>query len=147
MSYEITETCSIIVNSSFGMLTQSEENRSRQLDIDLRVGDYALDNTHPIRGGLPGMDFLERFSQIEIPIGDAAAAIRSILWWHTDKTYKRALEQLTKVRTNVQARVGEEDKSADLSQEPFEKYLETPGTLTVDRRQWEEKAGRYTWWR
>lgn len=51
LSYEITETQSMSVYGAFGTLTYSGESRRRQLDIDLRVGDYKLDNTHSIRGG------------------------------------------------------------------------------------------------
>ena len=50
LSYEITETEGIRVGASFGALTYSNESRRRQLDIDLRVGDYAFDNTHQVRG-------------------------------------------------------------------------------------------------
>ncbi len=57
LSYEITETHAVHVNGSFGTINASGENRRRVLDIDLRVGDYALDNTHRLRGGFlhPGV--------------------------------------------------------------------------------------------
>ena len=144
LSYEVTETHSVIVTGTFGAITGNRENRHRQLDIDLRVGDYAMDNSHPLRGGFPGFDFFDRFSHIEIPIEDDVAAIRSILWYYTDKKYKRALEQLTKVKTNVQVKVEQEDKSADFSREQPGKYLEGPIPVSVDRRAWEEKIKRYT---
>src|SRR5579864_9335438 len=53
MSYELTETAQTSVSGSFGALVSSIPiNVSRQLGIDLRVGDYKLDNTHPIRGAM-----------------------------------------------------------------------------------------------
>ncbi len=39
----------LTVGASFGALTGANENRQRLLDIDLRVGDYDLDNTRPVR--------------------------------------------------------------------------------------------------
>ena len=42
LSYEITENHRISVSGSFGTLGGSNESRSRLLDVDLRVGDYAL---------------------------------------------------------------------------------------------------------
>src|SRR5688572_12793370 len=36
--------------ASFGAIESSEESRQRTASVDVRVGDYALDNTHPIRG-------------------------------------------------------------------------------------------------
>jgi len=54
LSYEVTETESAGANGSFGTLTSSSPvSRRRSLGIDLRVGSYQLDNTHPVRGALP----------------------------------------------------------------------------------------------
>ena len=113
LSYEITETHEVRVEASFGVLTRNLETRRRLLDIDLRVGDYAFDNTHPVRGRIPS--WTRRFSRMEIPVENDPDAIRSVLWYHTDEKYKRALEQLTTVKTHVQVKVEEEDRSADFS--------------------------------
>ncbi len=144
LSYEATENHTVSVIASFGKLISSSENRSRQLDIDLRVGSYTLDNTHPIRGGFPGFAFADLYSFIELPIDDDPDAIRSIIWYHTDKKYKRALEQLTKVKANIQVKVEREDKSNDFSKEPPERYSEEPVRLSVDRPVWEEKLKKYS---
>ena len=53
LSYEITETHSIRVSGEFGNLQDSDDYRYRQLDVDLRVGDYTLDNTREVRGDMP----------------------------------------------------------------------------------------------
>ena len=124
------------------MLTYSNESRRRQLDIDLRVGDYAFDNTHQVRGG--PSNFSDRYSMIEIPIEDDPDAIRSVLWYHTDKKYKRAIEQLTTVKTNVQVKVEEEDQSDDFSKEPVERYVEAPASFDISSDEWEAKLKKYT---
>jgi predicted Zn-dependent protease len=142
LSYEITETQTADIAASFGVLTRSNENRRSQLDIDLRVGDYSFDNTHSIRGSLPIR--ADRYSYISIPIENDPDAIRSILWYYTDKKYKRALEQLTKAKTNVQVKVEEEDKSDDFSREPVERYIEEPVTIKIERSAWEGKLKKYT---
>ena len=142
LSYEITETEGIRVGASFGALTYSNESRRRQLDIDLRVGDYAFDNTHQVRGS--PSNFSDRYSMIAIPIEDDPDAIRSVLWYHTDKKYKRAIEQLTTVKTNVQVKVEEEDQSDDFSKEPVEHYVEAPASFDISRDEWEAKLRRYT---
>ena len=137
LSYEISESRSAAVTGAFGTIHGSSEDRSRQLDIDLRVGDYQLDNTHSSRGGSAMLEFADRFSLIEIPIEDDPDAIRSVLWYHTDRKYKRAVERLTNVKTNVQVKVEQQDKSADFSEEPPETHVEKPVTVNVDRRVWE----------
>lgn len=142
LSYEITETEEVRVEASFGVLTASDESRRRQLDIDLRVGDYAFDNTHQVRGSQP--NWSDRYSLIEIPIEDDPDALRSVLWYHTDKKYKRAIEQLTTVKTNVQVKVEEEDQSDDFSQEPVERYAEDVASFDIARGEWEAKIKQYT---
>ena len=47
------------------------------------MGDYAFDNTHQLRGG--PSNWSDRYSMLEIPIEDDPDAIRSALWYHTDK--------------------------------------------------------------
>ena len=142
LSYEITETHLVRVGASFGALSYNNEQRNRMLDIDLRVGDYALDNTHPVRGSVT--NWSDRFSRINIPIEDDVDAVRSVLWYHTDRKYKRALEQFTTVKTNVQVKVEEEDQSDDFSREPVEQYVEEPAFLAVPRDEWVDRVKKYT---
>jgi TldD protein len=140
LSYEITETQRIGVGSSFGALVSSSENTSRVLDIDLRVGSPVLDNTHAIRGGFSGGGG----GATAIPIEDSPDAIRATLWYQTDRRFKAAVEQLTRVRTNVQVKVEEEDKSADFCAEPAQVHAEKPVAFAVDRRALEEKVRRFS---
>jgi predicted Zn-dependent protease len=144
LSYEITESHAISVAGSFGQITSSEESRRRQLNLDLRVGDYQLDNSHQLRGQFPSFDLAGRFSPAEVPLENDPDALRGLLWYETDRHYKQALERLTKVKTNIQVKVQEEDKSADFSRESPEKYYENPVPVAVDRRQWEERIRKYT---
>jgi predicted Zn-dependent protease len=141
LSYEITETQSLAASGAFGVLTRSGQTNRRQLDLDLRVGDYSLDNTHPVRDSV---DFGDRYSNIEVPIENDPAAIRSVLWYHTDRKYKRAVEQLTKVKTNVQVKVEQEDRSADFSREPPEVFTEALVPVKAERVGWEQKVRSYS---
>ena len=143
LSYEITQSHRVAVESSFGTLTDSSDDTGRLLDIDLRVGSYDMDNSRQLRGGF-GFGFLDNYSQIPMPVENDPDAIRATLWYHTDKKYKRAVENLTKVRTNVQVKVEQEDQSADFSKEPAEKYVEAVQELDVDRADWEVKIKGYT---
>lgn len=144
LSYEITETHGKSLQSSFGTDGGRTENRTRLLDIDLRVGDYQLDNTHQVRGDFEGFGFRRGFSYVPIPLDDEVDAIRTILWHRTDAKYKKAKELLTRIKTNVQVKVEEEDKSADFSREEPARYLEEPVSLALDEDIWREKIKRYT---
>jgi TldD protein len=144
LSYEITDDQVVEVNGSFGGITNSTRTRNRQLDIDLRVGDSHLDNTHLIATGYPESSFSDRVTFIRVPNEDDLEALRSIIWYYTDRKFKAAAEQYTKVKTAVKVAVTPEDKSDDFSAEPAATYLEKPLTLSVDPRIWEEKIRKYT---
>ena len=141
LSYEIVDTHTYAVTGAFGKLTRSGENHHRQLDIEMRVGDYAMDNTHEIRGA-PGS--FTGFSSTTVPIDNDPDAIRAVLWYHTDERYKHAVEQLTRVKTNSQVEVAPEDKSDDFSHEQPQQFSELQRDVKVDLKAWEDKIRKYT---
>jgi TldD protein len=143
LSYEIIDTHSFFIVSSFGKLTTSSENHHRQLGIDLRVGDYAMDNSREIRGAMTGFP-IPNVSGTMIPLDNDPDAIRAALWYMTDERYKRAAEQYAKVKTDTQVEVAPEDKSDDFSHETGEQHTETPVDIKLDRHGWEDKLRRYT---
>ncbi len=135
VSYQLTDNRAINVQSSFGALTQSNDQRTRLLDIDLRVGDYKLDSTH---GGRPGTAAVGA-----VPIEDGADALASSLWLETDRQFKEALQLYEAVKTNQDIKLAQEDKSPDFSPAPAEKYLEPIASFSFDRSAWEEKVRKY----
>ena len=140
LSYEVTEQDAAAASASFGTLTYSYQRRNRFLDVDLRVGDYELDNTRPIRSA----QRRARRSYTRIPVEDDVDAIKSVVWNQTDISYKQALQQLTKVRTDVEVKVDAEDQSADFSREEAQRNAAQPAALTADLADWEAKVRRYT---
>ena len=142
LSYELTDNHSIQVSASFGALMSSDDRRTRLLDIDLRVGDYTLDNTHPMSGGRYGQ--ARSMRQVGMPIEDGGDALRNAIWFATDEKYKDAVERLASVKTNVQVKVAAEDKSADFSREKTEKHFEPEAAFSYDRSEWENRVRRYT---
>src|SRR5262245_33260038 len=48
LAYRINDIQSAQVSSSFGSLVGSYSGRNRILVTDLKVGDYAFDNSHPL---------------------------------------------------------------------------------------------------
>jgi len=143
LSYEIVDTHSFFIEGSFGQLRQSSEGHSRMLDVDLRVGDYTLDSSREIRGGMRGFS-MGNYSGAPLPVDNDPDAIRAVLWNQTDERYKRVVEQYTKVKTNVQVAVASEDKSDDFSHEKAQQYTGPQVDVQLDRHAWEEKIRKYT---
>jgi TldD protein len=142
LSYEITEAHNLYVAGAFGKVMSSNEGRYRALNTQVRVGDYTLDNTHEIRGEFNGMTFNGGSSPI--PLDDDADAIRAVLWYQTDQHYKQAIEQFTKVKTNVKVKVAQEDDSPDFSREEPQHYSEAITDIKLDKKVWEEKIRKYS---
>lgn len=140
LSYEITEDKSVAVNSAFGALTGWNENESRGLDIDLRVGSPDFDNTRELRSQRGGF---RSFRSI-VPVPLEAEGLRTILWYQTDRKYKEALERFTVVQSDEQVSVEADDKSGDFSVEKAEQATEETLAIDVDRGAWEERVRRYS---
>jgi TldD protein len=144
LSYQISESRGAVVEGSFGTLSSSNDSRSRVLTLDMRVGSPRFDNTHAARGGMQSMDFGDRFSRTLMPIEDDPGAIRRILWYTTDRRYKRAVERLARVKADVQVHVASEDTSADFAITPKEEYIEPISEPVLDRHVWEQKVRAYS---
>ena len=110
-----------------GVWKAARDNRRRQLAVDLRVGDYAMDNTRQVRG-----DFnFPRFGSAAVPIDNDPDAIRAVLWYNTDAQYKRAVEQLTKVKTNVKVKVAQEDSNPPIFRGKSRSGLPSPSPISM----------------
>lgn len=139
ISYEITREESISIRASYGEKTGSNQSDNGIISVDLRVGDFQLDNTHPTGGfgfGFGG-------SPPSAPVDDNEA-LRTALWLQTDKAYKQAIIDFSKVLTTVQTQVEKEDKSGDFSQAAVEQYTTPTIELVADRELFEEKIALYT---
>ncbi|MDP4229131.1 MAG: metallopeptidase TldD-related protein [Bacteroidota bacterium] len=151
ISYNLGDDQNVTIVSSFGALVRSDSSRSRTLLIDLRVGDYKLDNTHQIRtnaGFFGGSGFAGANSR-QAPIENDPEALRIALWRETDAAYKSAKERLEEVKTNRTIKVEEEDSSADFSKPsgPPASLYEDPVEMTSffkNRSQWEERLRKYS---
>jgi TldD protein len=144
ISYQLTDNRALQVSASFGALTGSSDRATRLLDLDLRVGDYSLDSTHPIRDAGPLDDFSDQFERQKIPLENDPDALRVALWRETERKYRSAVQRLQHVKANVQVKVEAEDRSGDFSHEAAEAYFEPPAPFSFDPAPWETKMRAYT---
>ena len=140
ISYTLHDTRSTRLGASFGALYRNDEARNRFATVEVRVGDYDLDNTHPIRGDSRAMG--PRVSRVALPLTDDEQSIRLALWRATDRTFKQASEALIRVKTNVAAKVKEEDPSPDFSHEDLQSYTGDTVSYSLDTKAWEARLRR-----
>ena len=74
LSYEITQDEVVSISGAFGQVTGSEKSVNRILDVDIRVGDYFVDNTHPVNVPFGGLgDIFDLGLPSVIPVDDPEA--------------------------------------------------------------------------
>jgi predicted Zn-dependent protease len=133
LSYAVDDSNGVVIQAQYGAIVSSSQSRNRVVDIQVRLGSPAEDNTH-------GAQRNSALTSFALPITDDPAAISRSLWFATNQGYARALDGLLKVRTEQQVRAKEEDTSADFSSEPPVTGMLPPApALTVDRGVWEQR--------
>ncbi len=134
MSYEITDSFQASVSTSFGQVTRSSESEATYFDIDLRVGNPEMDNTH-----LPPRQFFPRFN-----LGSLASqeGIRNNLWLLTDRSFKQATEQLVNVRTQSEIQIDRDGPALDLAAAVQVSHFEQGKSPTFVRTDWEKRLKR-----
>lgn len=140
LSYGVTETRTVRMSASFGKIELEDASVSRILDIDIRTGDYNVDNTHTIRGSR--FEFGGGGRGISLPLGDDVTTLRQAIWIATDRNYKKAVERYGKVKTNLAVKVKEEDSSADFSREQPSRFIEQPASFVFDTSAWRDRIRR-----
>src|SRR5436309_5815868 len=141
IAYTVHDDRSTRLSAAFGAVERNDESRGRFASVEVRVGDYALDNTHPIRGD-GGFGGGPRVSRLALPLTDEEPAIKQTLWRATDRAFKQATEALTRVKANVAAKIKEDDPAPDFSREEPQRYTTGPASYTLDARAWEAKLRR-----
>ena len=141
LAYTVTDTRTVAISARLGALMNDVDTRDRQLDVDIRVGDYALDNTHQIRGGgfEPDLADLIGGAGAAVALTDDGDAIKQALWLVTDRKFKSAARRFQQVKTNLKTMVDEDDKSHDFSREEPSVYADPDVTLNIDRKAWSDR--------
>ncbi len=126
LAYRMDEINQNSISAMLGSLTQDQPLRMRMIGVEVRVGDYALDNSNYLSsrmfgGGRAG--FLSGISQA--PLDDDYQQIRRDFWLATDSQYKKALEDFSGKRAALDMRKHTDDVP-DFSRETPTTKMEPP---------------------
>jgi hypothetical protein len=99
VAYRMDDIDQVEVSAMLGSITQQQPSRLRLIGVEVRVGDYSVDNSNYVSartfaGGMPGMLGGVR----QAPLDDNYQQIRRSFWLATDAQYKKALEDLSAKR-------------------------------------------------
>ena len=87
-----------------------------------RCGSATISSTTRIPSAATRARMSPRLVQVSLPLTDEEKPIRLALWRATDRSYKQASEALTRVRTNVAAKVQDENPAPDFSREEKQEH-------------------------
>ena len=134
LSYAVSDASFVSIQAQYGAVVASSVSQLRIADVQVRVGDPKLDNTHGTHRG-------SAVNSLQLPLTDDREALARSLWVATNTGYGTALDNYLRVKTEAEVRAKEEDTSPDFSQEPPQTYLGKPAPLvSVDRGAWEQRV-------
>ncbi len=131
LQYSVTDVESQGVAATQGALQSSAHNRSRALDVSIRVGDRKFDNYHRATNLRPMPAVAEA-----VALDDSPAAVRRRAWIETDQAYRIASQRLIQLKTNQQVKAAPSDNSDDFSTEPPSTYSKVPPKYTFSTPEW-----------
>ena len=131
----IHEVQNLMLQASNGASSTPDLEHRRHLDIDLRVGDYQLDNTHSIIDG----SYFEEPTHFDyrFPISNDEKSIIDALYFGLDDAYRASLRRLIKIESNSNLKVEREDKSDDFSKAAPLSHLEEVTELVAPIEKWQ----------
>ena len=134
LSYSVADADSVAIRAQYGALVDSSQNHERVVDVQVRVGDPKLDNTHGTHRG-------SAVNTVALPVSDDRKAIARSLWLATNSGYGTALDNYLRVKTEAEVRAKEEDTSGDFSEEKPQISVSTPAPApVVDKAAWEDRV-------
>jgi predicted Zn-dependent protease len=140
IAYRVIENEEASVSARFGALEHSNSSHSRRLSVEVRVGDYKLDNSNFFSFNFDGGSGFRIFNgNTMLPIDDDYKEVRRLIWLATDSAYKKAVEDLAKKRASFQNKT-RSDETPDFSVETPVQSTEEAPAVKFDRSKWEAEA-------
>jgi predicted Zn-dependent protease len=134
LSYTVADANNVAIRAQYGALVDSSANHERVVDVQVRVGDPKLDNTH-------GNHRASAVNSSQLPLADDREALSRELWLATNTGYGTALDNYLRVKTEAEVRAKEEDNSGDFSTQTPQIHIDKPAPApVVNKAVWEDRV-------
>ena len=143
LGYELTASKYRYLSAKLGSLDVDSEQRGSKLDIDMRVNTMDLDNTHQVKGNMAWANSTQS-QDLPVALEGDENALRARIWEYTDKAFKKAQENFTKVKMNKAVTAAEDDPSPDFSPSKAENFYETVELPDPDLPAWRERLKKHS---
>jgi TldD protein len=135
LSYAVADSKGTVIVAMNGSLVVSTSIQRREVDVMMRIGSPALDNTHSNKNRASGI------TSGTLPLNNDRDAIARVLWQLTNRGYDQASSAFLTVKTNKAVQSEEEDKSPDFSTETAQAHMGGARVVApLNQKQWEDRA-------
>jgi TldD protein len=135
VEYRIEDTAAFSVAATLGALIGSTKTLSRIPTVNVRVGDYAFDNTnHVYSEAYAG----SRYDPGQMPIENDYDALRHVLWLATDRAYKTAEDAIARKRSSIK-NINTPDQLPDFSKAPAVQSLLPVQRTAPNEQVWKDR--------
>lgn len=137
MAYLVTDERQNQIAASNGAVASERGGHARNGYVEVRCGDYELDNTRAGTG--MGLMFYFGRGTNPLPIENDPIALRTALWQITDQTYKKAIRDLLTRRGEEVMKVEQEDRPDDFTPGEPHHHVDPPLDVELDEDAWRDR--------
>jgi TldD protein len=136
LAYQLFASEELYMESEDGVMVRDDLDSGRSLDVDIRVGDHRLDNSHTREGDYgPGNGL---GSGLPVSLDDDALSLAQSIWIDTEQQYKDAVAAYRDVESGEHLRSSDDREHPDFTKETALVHIEREYALdfAAVREQW-----------
>ena len=138
LGYTVREEKNAVIEAEGGGLITDATNKSRSLDVEVRVGSPIFDNRRRLANDRIGeFAFLAREGRF--PFGADPEAVKHALWLETDRKFRESELFLRNLKTQQNLSTAKSD-APDFSFEKKEVFFQPIAELNYDAAAWRERV-------
>jgi predicted Zn-dependent protease len=143
IAYSVRDYDTHEATGRYGAVITKTSGRNRQAYVEVRVGDYQLDNTSSDREAAFDVSDPDAYEPpTDAPLDDDVDALRATLWLLTDAKYKKALGAYAKKRGKRATTVVEDENLPSFSREKVLTHADPVPPFAWDQAAMVERARR-----
>ena len=140
MAYGLTQSEETAAFGRYGALFEGGGGKSRNLYVEVRVGDYQKDNTGGSTFDFDPNQVQNPYVTDEAPTDDDISALRQRLWLLTDDQYKNALSSFLRKKSEGVFAVDKKEKVQSFSREEVARSIDPALPFPFNQATWNDRA-------
>lgn len=135
IQYVMDQSDSFDLDATLGGIVSRRRDQFRNLDVQIRVGDYKFDNSNYVGSDYP---FGTRYDLGRVPLDNNYGVLRRYFWLATDSAYKSAVEAISRKRAALR-NLSNTTKIDDFAHAEPVHLIQPFRALTIDEKAWTDR--------